>query len=53
MRAVRQMSYEEISDALGINVGTVKSRIARARTSLARSLREQGHGANIRRSSIQ
>lgn len=34
LRNVRNFSYEEISDQLGISVGTVKSRIARARESL-------------------
>lgn len=34
MRSMLDLSYEEIADALGINVGTVKSRIARARESL-------------------
>ena len=33
-RNVRHCSYEEISSAIGINLGTVKSRIARARKSL-------------------
>jgi RNA polymerase sigma-70 factor (ECF subfamily) len=34
LRNVQNMSYEEISEELGISVGTVKSRIARARESL-------------------
>ena len=34
MRTLRDLSYDEIAVAMGINVGTVKSRIARARESL-------------------
>jgi RNA polymerase sigma-70 factor (ECF subfamily) len=34
MRNVRNLSYDEIARTLGINVGTVKSRIARARENL-------------------
>jgi RNA polymerase sigma-70 factor (ECF subfamily) len=41
MRSVLDQSYEEIAATLGINVGTVKSRIARARERLRKSLEEQ------------
>jgi RNA polymerase sigma-70 factor (ECF subfamily) len=34
LRNVNNLSYDEIADQLGISVGTVKSRIARARESL-------------------
>lgn len=40
LRNILNRSYEEIADTLGINVGTVKSRIARARENLRRLLAE-------------
>jgi RNA polymerase sigma-70 factor (ECF subfamily) len=40
LRNVLNQSYEEIAQALGINVGTVKSRIARARENLRALLAE-------------
>jgi RNA polymerase sigma-70 factor, ECF subfamily len=42
MRNVLDLSYEEIAHSLGINVGTVKSRIARARQNL-RTLIVESH----------
>jgi RNA polymerase sigma-70 factor (ECF subfamily) len=41
MRGMLDQSYEEIAAALGINVGTVKSRIARARERLRKLLGEE------------
>lgn len=40
LRNVKNMAYEEIADVLGISVGTVKSRIARARESLREAIGE-------------
>ncbi|MCR6657133.1 MAG: sigma-70 family RNA polymerase sigma factor [Opitutus sp.] len=40
LRNVKNMAYEEIAEILGISVGTVKSRIARARESLRSKLGE-------------
>ncbi|MFA6288067.1 MAG: sigma-70 family RNA polymerase sigma factor [Opitutaceae bacterium] len=40
LRNVKNMAYEEISEILGISVGTVKSRIARARESLRDTMGE-------------
>jgi len=42
MRELAGMSYDEIATTLNINVGTVKSRLARARLKLIEILKEKG-----------
>jgi len=42
MREITGMSYEDISETLGINAGTVKSRLARAREKLIEILSIKG-----------
>lgn len=44
LREIDGLSYDEIADSLGIAVGTVKSRLARARLNLRGALRGPGDG---------
>jgi RNA polymerase sigma-70 factor, ECF subfamily len=40
LREIEELSYEEIAEAIGISIGTVKSRIARGREELRRRVKE-------------
>ena len=42
MRDIQEMSYQEIADTLRLPEGTVKSRINRGRTELARHVKRLG-----------
>lgn len=48
LREFEELSYSEISDLLGIEMGTVKSRLNRAREKLRETL-EQKHGFPVKR----
>ena len=43
LREIHQLRYEEIAEALGLDIGTVKSRISRGRKRLRRFLLESGN----------
>jgi RNA polymerase sigma-70 factor (ECF subfamily) len=47
MRYFEELSYEEIAAALGINLGTVKSRMNQAKTLLKAKLMERGIGEDV------
>jgi RNA polymerase sigma-70 factor, ECF subfamily len=44
LRELEGLSYKEISDVAGVPVGTVMSRLSRARTRLQQALREEEEG---------
>ena len=43
LRQMRQLSYEEIGQLLGLEIGTVKSRLNRAKKQLRQNLLQQGN----------
>ena len=48
--AVEGMKYEEAADVLGVPVGTVRSRLSRARIALRELLEDETHGGGAARS---
>lgn len=53
MREVQELSYEEIAHTLQIDLGTVKSRLARARTALRKILIKSGNLSGYLPSKLQ
>ncbi len=49
LREIEGLSYSEISDMLELEMGTVKSRLSRAREKLREILREQNHTISVKR----
>jgi RNA polymerase sigma-70 factor (ECF subfamily) len=47
MREMDELSYQEIADITGMPMGTVMSRLARARQKLQTGLRKSGYGARL------
>ncbi len=47
LREIRGKSYQEVADLLGVRLGTVKSRLHRARTAFARLIRKRSQDAGI------
>ena len=57
LRDIQELSYQEIAERLGVPEGTVKSRINRGRTELARQIarlreRQDQHQATITRTGV-
>lgn len=46
MREIQELSYEEIAQAMGCSLGTVKSRLSRARRTLRCLIESNGEQSN-------